>query len=72
MTKYILRTTISRNCVHITMFKIMVFRFVTTYSKLCGFCFCLGRDGKIYFPKNENYWKFDPERKPHVRKSQYP
>ena len=34
--------------------------------------FVWGGNGKIYFFKGSKYWKFDPERKPHVRSDQYP
>ena len=34
--------------------------------------FVWGGNGKIYFFKGSNYWKFDPERKPHVRSDRYP
>merc|ERR1712184_149866 len=34
--------------------------------------FVWGGNGKIYFFKGGNYWKFDPERKPHVREDIYP
>jgi matrix metalloproteinase-14 (membrane-inserted) len=34
--------------------------------------FVWGGNGKIYFFKGSQYWKFDPERKPHVRSDHYP
>jgi len=34
--------------------------------------FVWGGNGKIYFFKGGNYWKFDPEKKPHVTPGQYP
>ena len=29
-------------------------------------------NGKIYFFKDNQYWKFDPQKQPHVRSDQYP
>ena len=33
--------------------------------------FVWGGNGKIYFFNVTKYWKFDPERKPHVRSDRY-
>ena len=34
--------------------------------------FVWGGNGKIYFFKGNSFWKFDPERKPHVSAGEYP
>ena len=34
--------------------------------------FIWGGNNKIHFFKGHSYWKFDPERKPHVRTDRYP
>jgi hypothetical protein len=34
--------------------------------------FVWGGNGKVYFFKDGQYWRFDPDRKPHVRPGSYP
>ena len=37
-----------------------------------GTVFVWGGNGKVYFFKGGQYWRFDPDRKPHVRPGSYP